>query len=173
MAGGSIVVLDGDVELVKRPPEDLNLDDPLAYNMVMMLAGEDASRPHREMAVDVPDTFVARNKTPPRYPPPKPPVAVPVPVPPVAVPPTAVTAPQVRYDRLLGVQYNPEDQERAVDVPDSYLDKIRGELDHKVIFGNYKINFGSLLSILVTSDLLSGDFYLGVGKHAPSEFLFL
>jgi len=27
---------------------------------------------HREMAVDVPDSFVARTKTPPRYPPPKP-----------------------------------------------------------------------------------------------------
>lgn len=43
--------------------------------------------PHREMAVDVPDTFVARTKTPPRYPPPKPsnattmaPPAAPVPV---------------------------------------------------------------------------------------------
>lgn len=30
------------------------------------------SGPHREMAVDVPDTFVGRTKTPPRYPPPKP-----------------------------------------------------------------------------------------------------
>lgn len=28
--------------------------------------------PHREMAVDVPDSFIARNKTPPRYPPPRP-----------------------------------------------------------------------------------------------------
>jgi hypothetical protein len=27
--------------------------------------------PHREMAVDVPETFIARNKTPPRYPPPR------------------------------------------------------------------------------------------------------
>lgn len=59
------MVLDGDVEPVKKPPDDL--DD---YNMVMMLAGENG--PHREMAVDVPDTFIARNKTPPRYPPPKP-----------------------------------------------------------------------------------------------------
>lgn len=33
--------------------------------------------PHRELPVDVPDTFIARNKTPPRYPPPKPkPVSV-------------------------------------------------------------------------------------------------
>ncbi|TMW53051.1 hypothetical protein DOY81_001914 [Sarcophaga bullata] len=29
--------------------------------------------PHREMAVDCPDNFIARNKTPPRYPPPRPP----------------------------------------------------------------------------------------------------
>lgn len=34
-------------------------------------AAHDAG-PHREMAVDVPDTFVGRTKTPPRYPPPKP-----------------------------------------------------------------------------------------------------
>ena len=33
-------------------------------------AAHDAG-PHREMAVDVPDTFVGRTKTPPRYPPPK------------------------------------------------------------------------------------------------------
>lgn len=32
--------------------------------------------PHREMAVDVPDSFIARNKTPPRYPPPRPPTQV-------------------------------------------------------------------------------------------------
>lgn len=31
------------------------------------------SGPHREMAVDVPESFIARNKTPPRYPPPRPP----------------------------------------------------------------------------------------------------
>lgn len=98
---------------MKRPPEDLHLvDDPLSYNMVMMLPGD--SGPHREMAVDVPDTFLAQNKTPPRYPPPKP-------------------LPQVRYDRLLGVHYGPRDQERAVDVPDSYLDKMKTEmLDVKV-----------------------------------------
>lgn len=67
-SGSSIVVLDGDVDPVKKPPDDL--DDSIDYNMVMMLAGENG--PHREMAVDVPDTFIARNKTPPRYPPPKP-----------------------------------------------------------------------------------------------------
>ena len=34
--------------------------------------------PHREMAVDVPESFVGRTKTPPRYPPPKPaPTSVP------------------------------------------------------------------------------------------------
>ncbi|XP_045478813.1 protein PALS1 isoform X2 [Harmonia axyridis] len=67
-SGSSIVVLDGDLDPVKKPPDDL--DDNLDYNsMVMMLSGDG---PHREMAVDVPDSFVARNKTPPRYPPPKP-----------------------------------------------------------------------------------------------------
>lgn len=37
-------------------------------NVVFAIAG-----PHREMAVDVPESFIARNKTPPRYPPPRPP----------------------------------------------------------------------------------------------------
>lgn len=83
------------------------MDDPLTYDMVMMLASEGG--PHREMAVDVPDSFIAQNKTPPRYPPLKP-------------------LPQVRYDRLLGVHYGPRDQERAVDVPDSYLDKMKAEI---------------------------------------------
>lgn len=67
-SGSSIVVLDGELEHVKKHPDDL--DDPPDYNMVMMLPGDNG--PHREMAVDVPDTFIARNKTPPRYPPPKP-----------------------------------------------------------------------------------------------------
>ncbi|XP_044747710.1 protein PALS1 isoform X2 [Coccinella septempunctata] len=66
-SGSSIVVLDGDLDPVKKPPDDLDEND---YNsMVMMLSGDG---PHREMAVDVPESFVARNKTPPRYPPPKP-----------------------------------------------------------------------------------------------------
>ncbi|XP_050508348.1 protein PALS1 isoform X2 [Diabrotica virgifera virgifera] len=68
-SGSSIVVLDGDQEPVKKHPDDL--DDSLEYNnMVMMIPSDNG--PHREMAVDVPDTFIARNKTPPRYPPPKP-----------------------------------------------------------------------------------------------------
>lgn len=68
-SGGSIVVLDGDLDPVKKHPDDL--DDSLGYNnMVMMIPSDNG--PHREMAVDVPDTFIARNKTPPRYPPPKP-----------------------------------------------------------------------------------------------------
>lgn len=66
-SGSSIVVLDGELDPVKKPPDEL--DEKLDYNMVMMLSGDNG--PHREMAVDVPDTFIARNKTPPRYPPPK------------------------------------------------------------------------------------------------------
>ncbi|XP_056634889.1 protein PALS1 isoform X3 [Diorhabda sublineata] len=68
-SGSSIVVLDGELDPVKKHPDDLN--DSLGYNnMVMMIPSENG--PHREMAVDVPDSFIARNKTPPRYPPPKP-----------------------------------------------------------------------------------------------------
>lgn len=39
--------------------------------MATMMAAVD-NGPHREMPVDVPDSFVARSKTPPRYPPPRP-----------------------------------------------------------------------------------------------------
>ncbi|CAH1998473.1 unnamed protein product [Acanthoscelides obtectus] len=78
--------------------------------MVMMLStgqgggGGSTDGPHREMAVDVPDTFVARNKTPPRYPPPK-------------------AALQVGYDRLLGVTFGDDTQERAIDVPDNFVER--------------------------------------------------
>ncbi|XP_049826039.1 protein PALS1 isoform X2 [Aethina tumida] len=101
-SGSSIVVLGGDIEIepVKRSLDEI--DDSLDYSMVMMLAGDNG--PHREMAVDVPDTFVARNKTPPRYPPPKPIL-------------------QVGYDRLLGVSFGDENQERAIDVPDNFVER--------------------------------------------------
>lgn len=69
-SGSSIVVVGHeDAEPVKRPPEDQEADD--AYKMMMMMAACD-NGPHREMAVDVPESFIARNKTPPRYPPPRP-----------------------------------------------------------------------------------------------------
>ncbi|XP_066258084.1 protein PALS1 isoform X3 [Euwallacea similis] len=66
----SSLVLESELqEPVKKPPDDL--DDSL--DMVMVVShGADDGQPHREMAVDVPESFVARNKTPPRYPPPKP-----------------------------------------------------------------------------------------------------
>ncbi|XP_046981287.1 protein PALS1-like [Schistocerca americana] len=41
-------------------------------DLELELAAMDDGAPHREMAVDVPDSFVARTKTPPRYPPPRP-----------------------------------------------------------------------------------------------------
>ncbi|CAG9135545.1 unnamed protein product [Plutella xylostella] len=59
-SGSSIVVLDADED--KRPPDD-------DQNMIAMLSVTADTGPHREMAVDVPDSFIARNKTPPRYPP--------------------------------------------------------------------------------------------------------
>ncbi|XP_065158298.1 protein PALS1 isoform X3 [Atheta coriaria] len=103
-SGSSIVVIgDSDLHTVKRPPDEL-LDDVAAieYNMGMMLAGDNG--PHREMAVDVPESFIARNKTPPRYPPPKPILTV-------------------GYDRLLGVTFGDGNQERAIDVPDNFVER--------------------------------------------------
>lgn len=63
-----MVVGQEDAEPVKRPPE---LQDDDAYKMMMMMAACD-NGPHREMAVDVPDSWAPKNKTPPRYPPPRP-----------------------------------------------------------------------------------------------------
>jgi hypothetical protein len=66
-SGSSIVVVDTqEPEPIKhRTPEEQEAED--AYNMMMTLD----NGPHREMAVDVPDSFIARSKTPPRYPPPR------------------------------------------------------------------------------------------------------
>lgn len=52
-------------------PDSTRVSTPdKAYdNMISMVEFDPG---HREMAVDVPDSFVARTKTPPRYPPPKP-----------------------------------------------------------------------------------------------------
>jgi hypothetical protein len=68
-SGSSIVVVDTqDPEPIKhRTPEEQEAED--AYNAMMMTLD---NGPHREMAVDVPDSFIARSKTPPRYPPPRP-----------------------------------------------------------------------------------------------------
>lgn len=71
-SGSSIVVVDA--EPVKKQPDDKEVVEKEgdAYdNMMMMMAAMD-NGPHREMAVDVPDSFIARSKTPPRYPPPRP-----------------------------------------------------------------------------------------------------
>ncbi|XP_013136134.1 PREDICTED: MAGUK p55 subfamily member 5-like [Papilio polytes] len=64
-SGSSIVVLGGEEE--KRPPPDDDLE------MLTMLSLTSDTGPHREMPVDVPENFIARSKTPPRYPPPRPP----------------------------------------------------------------------------------------------------
>uniref|UniRef100_A0A336MLQ9 CSON003436 protein n=2 Tax=Culicoides sonorensis TaxID=179676 RepID=A0A336MLQ9_CULSO len=58
-SGSSIVVLD-----------DTTLKKPTGFEYLDMLPIDQDTGNHREMAVDVPDSFVARNKTPPRYPPP-------------------------------------------------------------------------------------------------------
>ncbi|CAH2041732.1 unnamed protein product, partial [Iphiclides podalirius] len=64
-SGSSIVVLGAEDE--KRPPPDDEAE------MLTMLSLTSDTGPHREMPVDVPENFIARNKTPPRYPPPRPP----------------------------------------------------------------------------------------------------
>lgn len=50
----------------KRAVEDVTGE---GLDMMVMMTSLD-NGPHRERAVDVPDSFIARNKTPPRYPPP-------------------------------------------------------------------------------------------------------
>uniref|UniRef100_A0A182J6P6 Guanylate kinase-like domain-containing protein n=2 Tax=Anopheles atroparvus TaxID=41427 RepID=A0A182J6P6_ANOAO len=67
-SGSSIVVLGGDDTLKPAIPIDDYQEDLEMYNM---LAANQDNGPHREMAVDVPESFIARNKTPPRYPPPR------------------------------------------------------------------------------------------------------
>ncbi|ETN59342.1 hypothetical protein AND_009059 [Anopheles darlingi] len=67
-SGSSIVVLGGDDTLKPSIPIDDYQQELEMYNM---LAAEQDNGPHREMAVDVPASFIARNKTPPRYPPPR------------------------------------------------------------------------------------------------------
>ncbi|XP_055643749.1 uncharacterized protein LOC129779964 isoform X2 [Toxorhynchites rutilus septentrionalis] len=67
-SGSSIVVLGGDDTLKPNLPIDDYQGDFEMYNMI---AANQDNGPHREMAVDVPESFIARNKTPPRYPPPR------------------------------------------------------------------------------------------------------
>ncbi|XP_037931817.1 myosin-G heavy chain-like [Teleopsis dalmanni] len=81
-SGSSIVVIDGD-DLKPCLPDDYISSQhyrqhsgdikEIDQEMLTMLSVNQDNGPHREMAVDCPDTFIARNKTPPRYPPPRPP----------------------------------------------------------------------------------------------------
>ncbi|XP_050307727.1 protein PALS1 [Anthonomus grandis grandis] len=100
-SGSSLAVIDTELqEPIKKPPDDLD-----SLDMVMVVPhGNEDGQPHREMAVDVPDSFVARNKTPPRYPPPKP-------------------IGTVGYNRFSGVNFGGDVQERAIDVPENYIDR--------------------------------------------------
>ncbi|XP_067635690.1 uncharacterized protein sdt isoform X3 [Eurosta solidaginis] len=78
-SGSSIVVIDGD-DLKPCLPDDYISSQHYRQNsgdikeidqeMLTMLSVNQDNGPHREMAVDCPDNFIARNKTPPRYPPP-------------------------------------------------------------------------------------------------------
>ncbi|XP_059610742.1 protein PALS1 isoform X2 [Phlebotomus argentipes] len=68
-SGSSIVVVGGEDSM-----KDHHHQQPCDLEMLTMLSVNQDNGPHREMAVDVPDSFIARNKTPPRYPPPRPPI---------------------------------------------------------------------------------------------------
>lgn len=67
-SGGGLVRVGSEVGTLekKRAVEDVTGE---TLDMMVMMSALD-NGPHREMAVDVPDSFIARNKTPPRYPPP-------------------------------------------------------------------------------------------------------
>ncbi|KAK9891795.1 hypothetical protein WA026_016591 [Henosepilachna vigintioctopunctata] len=52
--GSNIVVLDGESDTIKKLPDDIKDN----HSMVMMLSGDGS---HREMAVDVPDSFAVRS----------------------------------------------------------------------------------------------------------------
>ncbi|XP_055303206.1 uncharacterized protein LOC129568883 isoform X3 [Sitodiplosis mosellana] len=81
-SGSSIVVLGGSDSIDDYIKSD-NIEhyritdgtyrDSHDLEMLTMMPMNQENGPHREMAVDVPDSFIARNKTPPRYPPPRPP----------------------------------------------------------------------------------------------------
>ncbi|XP_037812182.1 uncharacterized protein LOC119603950 isoform X2 [Lucilia sericata] len=85
-SGSSIVVLDSEdlkpclPDVYNNLPhlrqttneEDTQEIDQELYTTMLKSINQD-NGPHREMAVDCPDNFIARNKTPPRYPPPRPP----------------------------------------------------------------------------------------------------
>ncbi|KAI8120572.1 MAGUK p55 subfamily member 5 [Lucilia cuprina] len=85
-SGSSIVVLDSEdlkpclPDVFNNLPhlrqttneEDTQEIDQELYTTMLKSINQD-NGPHREMAVDCPDNFIARNKTPPRYPPPRPP----------------------------------------------------------------------------------------------------
>ncbi|XP_055695100.1 protein PALS1 isoform X2 [Lutzomyia longipalpis] len=70
-SGSSIVVVGGEDSV-----KDHHHHQASDLEMLTMLSVNQDNGPHREMAVDVPDSFIARNKTPPRYPPPRPPIQV-------------------------------------------------------------------------------------------------
>ncbi|XP_025203537.1 MAGUK p55 subfamily member 5 isoform X3 [Melanaphis sacchari] len=67
-SGGGLVRVGSEVGTLekKRAVEDVTGETP---GMTVIMSSLD-NGPHRERAVDVPDSFIARNKTPPRYPPP-------------------------------------------------------------------------------------------------------
>lgn len=68
-SGGGLVRVGSEVGTLekKRAVDDVTATE--SPDMTIIMSTLD-NGPHRERAVDVPDSFIARNKTPPRYPPP-------------------------------------------------------------------------------------------------------
>ncbi|XP_055909066.1 uncharacterized protein LOC129943983 isoform X2 [Eupeodes corollae] len=113
-SGSSIVVIDGD-DLKPCLPDDYISNQhyrthsdtkDIDPTMLTMISTNQDKGPHREMAVDCPDTFVARNKTPPRYPPPRQSVTGTAMMIPGSTPGQPVTVPQISTLNNSAVQLN-------------------------------------------------------------------
>ncbi|XP_055846624.1 uncharacterized protein LOC129912432 [Episyrphus balteatus] len=113
-SGSSIVVIDGD-DLKPCLPDDYISNQhyrthsdtkDIDPTMLTMISSNQDKGPHREMAVDCPDTFVARNKTPPRYPPPRQSITGTAMMMPGSAPGTTVTVPQIPTLNNAAVQVN-------------------------------------------------------------------
>jgi len=67
-SGGGLVRVGSEVGTLEKKRAVDDVTGETLDTMIMLSALDNG--PHREVAVDVPDSFIAHNKTPPRYPPP-------------------------------------------------------------------------------------------------------
>ncbi|KAF0766428.1 MAGUK p55 subfamily member 5 isoform X3, partial [Aphis craccivora] len=68
-SGGGLVRVGSEVGTLEKKRAVEDLTGELQDSMTVIMSTLD-NGPHSERAVDVPDSFIGRNKTPPRYPPP-------------------------------------------------------------------------------------------------------